>query len=156
MLADQIGVFVKLLVAAALGAGMGFERDLHDKPAGVRTHILTAVASTLVVVLSVDMVEYYQARFPASDFDADPLRIFQAIVVGVSFIGAGTILKVRDEQVVYHLSTAASILLVSAVGIAVGVEQWGLAAGAALIAVAVNWLIGRWKERGSGGGEGAG
>jgi len=140
---DQLAVLLKLLIAVALGAAVGYERAAYDKPAGLRTHALTALASALFVALALQSVEFF-STFQVADvsYGTDPLRVFQAIVVGVSFLGAGTILKQRSDETVRHLSTAASILATSAIGIAVGLEQYVLAVGAAIIVVIVNFAVG--------------
>lgn len=140
---DQLAIILKLLIAVVLGAAVGYERAAYDKPAGLRTHALTAVASALFVTLAMESIEFFATNETAGvDYQADPLRIFQAIVVGVSFLGAGTILKQRSDDTVRHLSTAASILATSGIGIAVGLGQYLLAVATAIIVVIVNFAVG--------------
>ena len=111
---------VKLFISAFLSALLGLEREVHKKPAGLKTHILVGVGSTILTILS-------YKYFPGGD----PSRIASYILPGIGFIGAGTIMK--EENRVIGLTTAASLWLVSAIGIAVGVEAFDLAVTGALI-----------------------
>ena len=109
---------VRLLVAAALGALIGLEREIHDHPAGMRTHLLVSVGSAGFTVLSI-------FAFPAPG--ADPARIAAQIVTGVGFLGAGAILK--EGATIRGLTTAASLWAVAAVGMAAGAGRLGRRAG---------------------------
>jgi putative Mg2+ transporter-C (MgtC) family protein len=122
---------VRLLVAAALGALIGLEREIHDHPAGMRTHLLVSLGSAGFTVLSI-------AAFPAPG--ADPARIAAQIVTGVGFLGAGAILK--EGATIRGLTTAASLWAVAAVGMAAG-------AGALLVALTITAiaLISLWPLR---------
>ena len=115
---------VHLAIAAALGGVLGYERERAGKPAGLRTHMLVCITSALFVMLGIELVEQFgEHQQPASP---DPVRIIQAIVVGISFLGAGTILRTAEGDV-EGLTTAASVLLTSAIGIAVAIQQVPLA-----------------------------
>jgi len=105
---------LKLLLSAFLSSLLGIEREYRHKPAGVRTHILVGMGATMFTILS------YQA-FPG----ADPARIASYIIAGIGFIGAGTIFK--EENKIVGLTTAASLWLTSAIGMAVGVGFYDLA-----------------------------
>ena len=89
---------IRLIIAAALGALIGLEREIHDHPAGMRTHLLVSVGSAGFTVLSI-------AAFPAPG--ADPARIAAQIVTGIGFLGAGAILK--EGATIRGLTTAASL-----------------------------------------------
>jgi putative Mg2+ transporter-C (MgtC) family protein len=131
----------KLLLAVALGAAIGVEREFFRKPAGVRTNCLICLGAALFTILSLKL----------SAGRGDPGRIAAQIVAGVGFLGAGAIL--RDGGRVVGLTTAAGIWLVAAVGMAVGAGQYmvaGLTAAVALVVlrafdVAESW-IGRIGE----------
>jgi putative Mg2+ transporter-C (MgtC) family protein len=128
----------KVIIAALLGGLVGIEREAADRPAGLRTHMLVGATSTLFVILA----DLKLASFDPGDvIRADPVRIVEAIVVGISFQGAGTILKYRreGERVVEGLTTSASILSVAAIGIAVALDAYVLAAGAAVLNLLINW-----------------
>ena len=130
----------KIILASLLGGLVGLEREFADKPAGLRTHMLVGATSTFLVIVAVRAVSFL------GDQDlirTDPIRILEAIVVGVSFLGAGTILKNvrKGDQSVEGLTTSASILSVAAVGIAVGLNAFILAIGVTLWNLFVNWGI---------------
>jgi len=108
-------VFTRIGLAAALGMAVGLEREMRDKPAGLRTMILISVGSCLFAMLS----ELMGAP------NADPARIAAQIVSGVGFLGAGAIL--RDAKAVYGLTTAATIWMIAAVGMACGFGYYGIA-----------------------------
>ena len=134
----EIQVLGKILLAALLGGLVGMEREFAEKPAGLRTHMLVGSVSTLLVVLGVQVVGAFDQQ---NLITADPIRILQAIVVGISFLGAGTILKygAEDKRNVEGLATSASILSVAAIGIAVSLNFYILAAGATVLNLMVNW-----------------
>ncbi len=133
-----------VVIAGALGAVLGLERERAGKPAGLRTHILVGVASALFVLLGMEAVEDFQDRAGGA-VRTDPIRVIQAIVVGISFLGAGTILRDPEQGHVEGLTTAASILVTAAVGIAVATEKVLLAvAVTALVALTVTVLA--WLE----------
>lgn len=116
---QEIDIIIKILLASGLGALIGLERELDDEPAGIRTHILVAMGSAIFTMLS----------FAVSS--GDPTRIASNIVVGIGFLGAGTIFK--DKYQVRGLTTAADIWVVSAIGMAVGLGDFFLATISALL-----------------------
>jgi len=105
---------LRLLLAFALGAVLGFERERVDKPAGLRTHILVSLGSCLFTILSL-------MAFPGSD----PARVAAYIVAGIGFIGAGTILQTRERIV--GITTAASLWVAASIGMAAGAGFYLLA-----------------------------
>jgi putative Mg2+ transporter-C (MgtC) family protein len=127
----------RLVLATALGGAVGFNRELLQKPAGVRTHALVALGSALVALMSALLTH------PSFGDDlAAPSRIIQGLVAGVGFIGGGVILRLESEQRVEGLTTAASIWVVAAIGIASGLGLWRTAVLAVLIALVV-LILGR-------------
>jgi putative Mg2+ transporter-C (MgtC) family protein len=105
----------RLFMAALLGGLIGWEREWHHHPAGFRTHILVSVGSALIMLISIyGFVEFIQVPH----FTFDPSRISAQVVSGVGFLGAGAIL--RHGATVSGLTTAASLWVVAAVGLAVG------------------------------------
>jgi len=114
---DDLDVVVRLAVAAGLGAAVGFERELRDREAGMRTHLLVALGSCLFTLVSA----YGFHDFLASGdtvVRADPARIAAQIVTGIGFLGAGAI--IREGLSVRGLTTAGSLWVVAAIGMAVG------------------------------------
>ncbi|NDJ84603.1 MAG: MgtC/SapB family protein [Chloroflexi bacterium] len=120
-------------LAMVLGSAIGFERELEDKPAGLRTHMLVAGAAALFVGMGTIIIEEFVQTVGASHVQSDPVRIMQAVVTGVSFLGAGTILRDRSARRVEGLTTAASLLFAAAVGGSVALEQFILAIGATVL-----------------------
>ncbi|HSL43675.1 MAG TPA: MgtC/SapB family protein [Anaerolineales bacterium] len=144
----ELQMLGKIAIAALLGGLVGIEREFAERPAGLRTHMLVGATATLFVMLADLLLSSFD---PRDIINADPVRIIEAIVVGISFLGAGTILKYRQEgeRVVEGLTTSASILSVAAIGIAVALNAYILAVGAALLNLFINWglmtLINRAK-----------
>jgi len=109
-------VVIRLLLGALFGGVIGFERQIHGRPAGFRTHILVCIAAVLIMIVS----EYYQYLngIDSSYIRIDPGRIAAGALAGVGFIGAGVVLKAGLS--IQGLTTAACIWVVSAIGLAVG------------------------------------
>lgn len=135
-LAADAGYAIRLLVAATLGALVGLEREIHEHPAGMRTHLLVSLGSAGFTVLSI-------VAFPAPG--ADPARIAAQIVAGVGFLGAGAILK--EGATIRGLTTAASLWAVAAVGMAAGAGAWVLAVTLTAIAIISLWPLRLVTER---------
>lgn len=131
---------IKVLYAMFLGGLIGFERELAQKPAGLRTHILVAGSASLLVVLGDIMINNYSGGGVVDVIQADPIRIMEAIITGISFLGAGTIIFKDKKETVEGLTTAASILFASAIGIAVAIHQYLL--GGILTVIAIIILLG--------------
>ena len=134
--AMQFEIIGEVALAMLLGGVIGFERELADKPAGFRTQMLVAGAAALLVGLGDAMLLRFLAEGKPS-VTADPIRIVEAIVTGISFLGAGTIFRRDASEQVQGLTTAASILLCAAVGISVALRQFVLAIGVTLLALIV-------------------
>jgi len=127
-------VLTRLCAAALIGAVIGVDREVRGKPAGLRTHALVSLGAALVV-----LVVGRVAPLGFEHIDAVS-RVIQGIIAGVGFLGGGAILKssgANEQESVHGLTTAASIWLVAALGIASGAGQWL----AALIGVALALLI---------------
>ncbi len=142
---DEIEILLQVIVAVCLGGLIGIEREMARKPAGIRTHMFVAGASALVVAVSTIMIEHF-ATLDAS-VRSDPVRVIEAVIVGVSFIGAGTVLKSEKGHHVYYLTTAASILFAAGIGITVGLEKYGLAFGLTIMVVLINGAFGNIEHK---------
>jgi len=134
-LASDLAILGRLAFALLLAGAIGWERDRSHKAAGVRTHMLVGLSATLFTSLG-DLVTR-QFRGPVESLSFNPISIMEAIVTGVSFLGAGMIFVSRGKQVVYGLTTAATILATAAMGIAVGLERYLLAVGTTILILAV-------------------
>lgn len=129
---------IALLVSTVLGTLVGWERQMGHKPAGLRTHTLVCLGSTMFVLLTARSLEMFGGT------SLDPSRIIHGVVTGVGFLGAGSIM--RQEGFVHGLTTAASVWMVAAIGTAVGVHAYLLAIVGTVLALIV--LEGyRWVER---------
>jgi len=110
---EDISCILRLLIAFILGGVIGLEREKKGGHAGLRTHILVCVGSTLIMLVSLYIYDIYQGKVPV-----DPARIAAGVVTGIGFLGAGTI--IRSPEGIRGLTTAASIWVSSAIGLAVG------------------------------------
>lgn len=118
-----------LLVAIVLGAAIGFEREAKNRPAGLRTHMLVALASAVVAVVTVELGKMVEAR----GVHSDPVRALEAVTAGVAFLAAGTIIQGRGK--VEGLTTGAGMWLAGAVGVACGFGLLSIALMAAVCAI---------------------
>jgi putative Mg2+ transporter-C (MgtC) family protein len=127
---------LRLLVATAIGCVIGLNRDLHGKPTGVRTMGLVGLASAMIVAAAAEV-----------GGPGDATRAIQGIMTGIGFLGAGVIVKEADGDRVHGLTTAATIWLTSALGIACGLGAWALALLAATLAFFVLIVGGPVEKR---------
>ncbi len=138
---------IKTIVIAALcGAVLGVEREIAGKPAGIRTLIFVCVGSALMMILGQEIVNQFQQKEANSLLSVDPIRILQAIVVGVSFLGGGTIVHQRRNEV-EGLTTAATIYLAAGIGVATAVDRVGLAVMVTGFAASILVLLGFLEDR---------
>lgn len=133
----QWGMVGRVALAMALGALVGLERQLASKPAGLRTHMFVSGAGALLVSLGQSVIDAFPDDAPPGVVTIDPLRIIEAVIAGISFLGAGTIITRSDAGDVQGLTTAASLLFAAGIGIAVGLWQLVVAVGTAVLALVV-------------------
>ena len=124
-------IVLRLVIAAALGGILGYERERQGKAAGVRTHMLVALGAALFVLVPQQ----------AGVSGADMTRVIQGVVAGIGFLGAGAIIKGSAEESVKGLTTAAGIWLTAAIGIACGLGREATAVLSALLAFAILALV---------------
>ena len=145
----EFRVLLQVGAAMLLGALIGLDREAADKPAGIRTHMLVAGAAAFLVSLGQISVEQFGELMSSDLIRADPIRTIEAVITGVSFLGAGTIIRRRSEQDVKGLTTAASILFAATVGIGVALSQWIAVLGATgLVLITLRLLppVERWLK----------
>ena len=130
---------MRMLFALLLGGMIGWERELHTKSAGLRTHMLVSLAACLFTLLTFELMQLNVARPDA--MRTDPIRLIEAITAGVAFLAAGTIFTSSDK--VLGLTTGAGMWLAGAIGVACGLGELGLAIMAAFVALIVLWLLAR-------------
>ena len=123
-------ITVRLLIAAILGGILGFEREQKGKAAGVRTHMLVAMGAALFVLVP---------QIGGSQADAMS-RVIQGVIAGIGFLGAGTILKGKEEEAGQHvkgLTTAAGLWMTAAIGVAAGLGKESTTVLSTVLALAV-------------------
>jgi putative Mg2+ transporter-C (MgtC) family protein len=126
-LRELVRVMARLLAALAIGALIGYQREKMGKAAGLRTHMLVSMGTALMVISA---LEY--------GMDADAAsRVIQGIVTGIGFLGAGAIMKIREEKEIRGLTTAAGIWMTAAASVTIGLGQIGVG----LIAGVLAWIV---------------
>jgi len=121
----------RLVLAALLGGVVGLEREIHGRPAGIRTYLILSLGTALLMVLSEYLLVAYHSKYPGLGLQGDPGRIAGQAITGIGFLGAGVIIRYKDT--IRGLTTAACVWLVCSVGLAVG-------AGFYVLGVAVTLL----------------
>ena len=112
MTSFNLETIVRILLAIALGGVIGFEREMKHRPAGLRTHMLVSLGAAIFTLMSIS-------------FAVDPARIAAAIVTGIGFLGAGSIISTRGHM--HGITTAATLWIVASIGLSVGVGQYWIA-----------------------------
>lgn len=130
-------IAMRLLLATLLGAAIGFEREWHQRPAGLRTHILVCLAAATAAIVAIEIA--HVSYFEGDNVRLDPIRLVEAVTSGVAFLAAGFIIFARGE--VHGLTTAAGMWLAGAVGLAAGLGFWTIAGLSALLGIIVLWLL---------------
>jgi putative Mg2+ transporter-C (MgtC) family protein len=125
----ELEMVLRLLLAAALGAAIGYQRERAKKPAGLRTHVLISAGAALFTIASIY----------GFGIEADPSRIAAGVVAGIGFIGAGAIIR-REGGIVEGLTTAATIWAVAAIGLAAGAGLYIVSVATAVVVSIVLFL----------------
>ncbi len=136
---------VKLLIAAVLGATVGFEREMHGQAAGLRTNVMISLASCLLMMLSVDLHKIFDGMDASSTLRVDPGRIASYAVAGMGFLGAGAIIKGRGS--VRGLTTASGLWLITGIGLSVGAGYYLPAVLTTAITLLILYNVRRVKSR---------
>jgi len=130
-------IMARLLLAAAFGGVIGFEREWRNRPAGLRTHIMVCVAAATFAILTIEIM--HAPMFQKETARFDPLRVVEAVTAGVAFLAAGVVIFTKGE--VHGLTTGAGMWLAGAIGVASGLGLWQVAALATLLALIVLGLL---------------
>lgn len=125
-------ILLRLVIAMALGGVIGWDREHRGRSAGIRTNMLVALSAALFTSTADLLISRYSLLYPEF-VKSDPVRVLQAIVIGISFLGSGIIFVSRDRSGVRGLTTAASVWTITGVGIVVGLGHFLLGAGVTLI-----------------------
>jgi len=132
-----VHVIIRLMAAALLGAVVGIQRERAGKPAGLRTHILVTLGTT-VFILACSGV----------GMSSDGLsRVIQGIITGIGFLGAGSILKLNEERDIQGLTTAAGVWMTAAIGVAVGLGSLGVALLSTFFTLVILSFASRFEHR---------
>lgn len=126
-LRELVRILIRLLAALAVGALIGYQRERMGKAAGLRTHMLVSMGTVLLVISS---LEFGMGSEGAS-------RVIQGLITGIGFLGAGAIMKIREEKEIRGLTTAAGIWMTAATSVAIGLGQ----IGTGLIAGVMAWIV---------------
>lgn len=140
---SPLELFLRLAIAGAFGALIGFDRELKNKPAGLRTHTLVSLASALFTLITFEL--YYDLTRAGGTDGADPIRIIEAVTAGVAFLAAGAI--IRSGGSVHGLTTGANMWLAGAIGVACGAGFYTLAVLGAVFSVIIITLLQRLERR---------
>jgi putative Mg2+ transporter-C (MgtC) family protein len=140
-IAQEATILLDVLIAFLLGGVLGFEREWKNKPAGLKTNIIIAGSAALLVSLGRVIILDFNQVVDLEAIGLDPIRMLHAVIVGVSFIGAGTILKSTDDTRIKYLTTSATILMAAGVGMAIALKQYALGIGVTFSLVIVNYLF---------------
>ncbi|HET9211452.1 MAG TPA: MgtC/SapB family protein [Thermoanaerobaculia bacterium] len=135
-------ILLRLTVAAVIGTVLGLNREIHGKPAGMRTHALVSLGAALITLISLELVTVGRQVDSAA-----VLRTIQGLMAGIGFLGGGVILRDDSHQSVHGLTTAASVWVVASLGIACGAGQWLTALMALVLTLVVLVFLGRIEKR---------
>ncbi len=137
MAITELEIVFRLVLATILGGVVGFERETHNRPAGLRTHILVCLGAALMMLISVFGIDGQLAP----NYRVDLARIAAGVVTGIGFLGAGTIM--RNREGILGLTTAASIWVVCGIGLATGIGFYTGAVTGTVLVLIILYLLGR-------------
>ncbi|MBW3096775.1 MgtC/SapB family protein [Pseudohoeflea coraliihabitans] len=126
-------IVARFIGAVLLVSGIGFERELKDRAAGLRTHMLVSLSAAIFAVVALEVVNH--PEFVGEKVQLDPLRIIESVTAGVAFLSAGFIIFKRGE--VRGVTTGAGIWLAGATGLATGFGYWSIALATAVLGIII-------------------
>jgi putative Mg2+ transporter-C (MgtC) family protein len=148
-MAPPLDLILPILGAVVAGGAIGFEREYHGRPAGLRTHLLVCLASALMMLAATHQMEWMSSTTPIDILRIDPTRMAHGILTGIGFLCGGVIFQ--QKMSVSGLTTAASLWLTSALGVLFGAGLYGLAISGTIIALLVlapfQWLNRRMPQQ---------
>jgi putative Mg2+ transporter-C (MgtC) family protein len=136
-------IFARFVGAILLGAVIGFEREAKNRPAGLKTHIMVALAAAVFSIISVEAI--HTAGMDSDSFKPDPLRVVEAVTAGVAFLAAGTIVLSRGE--IHGITTGASLWLSGAIGLCLGFGHWVIGFAAVVAGITILFAVGFLEDR---------
>jgi putative Mg2+ transporter-C (MgtC) family protein len=144
--ASRIGypvIFARFVGAILLGGIIGFEREAKNRPAGLKTHIMVALAAAVFSIISIEAI--HTAALASDNFKPDPLRVIEAVTAGVAFLAAGTIVLSRGE--IHGITTGASLWLAGAIGLCLGFGHWVVGFAAVVAGISILFVVGKMEDR---------
>lgn len=144
--ASRIGypvIFARFVGAILLGGIIGFEREAKNRPAGLKTHIMVALAAAVFSVISIEAM--HTPALASDNFKPDPLRVIEAVTAGVAFLAAGTIVLSRGE--IQGITTGASLWLAGAIGLCLGFGHWVIGFAAVIGGIVILFFVGFMEKR---------
>ena len=138
----EIQSIFQLFLSIFLGALIGLEREYKRKEAGLQTYSLVALGSCFFIIISFEMVNIFTGKL---GIEFDPMRVIQAVAIGIGFLGAGVIF--RQQSGIVGLTTAAGLWMAAAIGIAIGVKMYYLAIFVTFLSLLVLFGFGLLEKR---------
>jgi putative Mg2+ transporter-C (MgtC) family protein len=140
----MLEIGLRMLAAISIGGLIGFERELRARAAGLRTNMLVALSAATFTLLTAELAS--EAQEASSVIRMDPMRLMEAVIAGVAFLGAGAIIR-SDGGAVRGLTTGASLWMSGAIGVASGGGYYVLALGAGVMSILVLYVVGMIERR---------
>ena len=137
-------IATRLLVAAVLGALIGIEREVRNRPAGLRTHMLVAVAAAAFTLVTFE-IYHEMVELNAEIARLDPIRVIEAVTAGVAFLAAGAI--IRSGGAIKGLTTGAGLWMAGAIGVSAGAGFFSVAVLATVLVLVITILLGKVEAR---------
>ena len=141
MLSDNV-MIARLALSFLVGGLIGLERQMHRRPAGLRTHILVCIGSCLIMLTSLYVFDIYK-----SEANIDPSRIASGVITGIGFLGAGAIIRAREREAVKGLTTAASLWVVAGLGLSIGCGLYSASLFTTVLALIALFFLARVERR---------
>lgn len=136
-------ICARFVGAILLGGLIGFEREAKNRPAGLKTHIMVALAAAVFAIIAIESI--HTAGLQSDQFKSDPLRVVEAVTAGVAFLAAGTIVLSRGE--IHGITTGASLWLSGAIGLCLGFGHWIIGFAAVAAGLVILLFVGLLESR---------
>lgn len=138
---SELDIIIRLTISALMGGLIGMERERHNQPAGLRTHTILSVGSTLAMCVSIQMA----IQFKEFTMNGDPARLAAQVISGIGFLGAGAIIRFGTN--IKGLTTATSLWTVAIVGLAIGAGHYLSAGYATVLLLFALTILDKWEKR---------
>lgn len=143
----ELHVLLQATVALFLGGLVGWERESAGKWAGLRTNMLVCLASMLFVRVGQFLIEDSEKILHETTLRTDPVRLIEAIVTGIAFLGAGTVFRDKEASKMQGLTTAATLLIIAPIGVCIALDRYLLAVGITLLTLFVLRVVTKLERK---------